>query len=85
MVVGDIRNKSKEKRETAKTEEGSEDSAFGVWGYPQADDCLALVHVSGIHHSVYIHSILDHSPLSLDSGINIIFKELRNVSGLQKG
>ena len=59
------------KRETAKTEEGSEDSAVGVWGYSQADDCLALAHVSEIHHPAHIHSILDLSPLSLDSGINI--------------
>ena len=81
MVVGDMNIYFKSnssyrrwvKREAANSEEGSEDSAFGVlvWGYSQADDCLALAHVSEIHHSVHIHSILDLSPLSFHSGINI--------------
>ena len=73
----------RERTDTARAEEGSEDSAFGVWGVvSQVDVRLARAHISGIHHPDRIHFILDLSSLSLDSGINIIFCELRNGSCL---
>jgi hypothetical protein len=95
MVVGDILNiyfklehfVSKVWRRRRRQRPRKDEGWFGIRRtreWPQVDDCLAhaQARVSGIHHPVHIHSILDLSPLSLDSGTNIFFQELRNGSCL---